>query len=37
MRGLAGDPARDVSLRIAQRISCTFHRENARAVLRRAV
>ena len=35
-RGLAGDTPRDVSLRIAQRISCTLHRENARAVLRRA-
>ena len=31
MRGLAGDTPRDVSLRIAQRISCTLHRENARA------
>ena len=34
--GLAGDTPRDVSLRISQRISCTLHRENARAVLRRA-
>ena len=25
-----------VSLRIAQRISCTLHRENARAVLKRS-
>ena len=31
----AGSPT-DISLRIAQRISCTFHRENARAVLRRS-
>ena len=36
MRGLVGDTPRDVSLRIAQRISCTLHRENARAILRRA-
>jgi hypothetical protein len=30
-----GEPHGDVSLRIAQRISCTLHREAARAVLRR--
>ena len=32
---VAGSPT-DNSLRIAQRISCTLHRENARAVLRRS-
>ena len=32
---VASDTPRDVSLRIAQRISCTLHRENARAILRR--
>ena len=31
----AGSPT-DISLRIAQRICCTLHRENARAVLRRS-
>ena len=31
---VSGSPT-DISLRIAQRISCTFHRENARAILRR--
>ena len=31
----AGSPT-DISLRSAQRISCTLHRENARAVLRRS-
>ena len=31
----AGSPT-DISLRIAQRIRCTLHRENARAVLRRS-
>ena len=36
LRGSVGDTPRDVSLRIAQRISCTLQRENARAVLRRA-
>ena len=36
MRGLAGDTPRDVSFRIAQRSSCTLHRENARAILRRS-
>ena len=30
------DPA-SVSLKIAQRISCTLHRENARAILQRTV
>ena len=35
-RGLATDLPRDKSLRIAQRISCTLHRENARAILRRS-
>ena len=35
-RALVGDTPRDGSLRIAQRISCTLHRENARAVVRRA-
>jgi hypothetical protein len=30
-----GDPS-TVSLKIAQRISCVLHRENARAILRRA-
>jgi hypothetical protein len=29
------EPAHTVSFRIAQRISCTLHRENARAILRR--
>ena len=32
---VAGSPT-DISLRIAQRISCTLHRENARAILRRS-
>ena len=36
LRGLAGDTPRNVSLRIAQRISCSLHRENARAILRRS-
>ena len=36
MRGSAGDTPRDVSLRFAQRISCTLHGENARAILRRS-
>ena len=31
------EEAHNVSLRIAQRMSCTLHRENARAVLRRTV
>ena len=35
-RGHATDAPRDISLRIAQRISCTLHRENARAILRRS-
>ena len=35
-RGLATDLPKDNSLRIAQRISCTLHRENARAILRRS-
>ena len=30
------EDAASVSLRIAQRISCTLHRENARAILRRS-
>ena len=34
--GLSTDLPRDTSLRIAQRISCTLHRENARAILRRS-
>ena len=33
-RGLATDSPKDTSLRIAQRINCTLHRENARAILR---
>ena len=33
---LSGASPMDISLRIAQRISCTLHRENARAVLRRS-
>ena len=36
MRGLVGDTPQDVSVRIAQRISCTLLRESACAVLRRA-
>ena len=36
LRGSAGDTPSDVSLRISQRISCTLHRENARAILRRS-
>ena len=32
-----GERPADASLRIAQRMSCTLHRENARAILRRAV
>ena len=36
MRGSAGDTPSDVSVRIAQHISCTLHRENARAILRRS-
>ena len=35
-RGHASDAPRDISFRIAQRISCTLHRENARAILRRS-
>ena len=35
-RGLATASPMDTSLRIAQRISCTLHRENARAILRRS-
>ena len=35
-RGPSTDLPRDTSLRIAQRISCTLHRENARAILRRS-
>ena len=35
-RGLATDSPKDTSLRIAQRISCTLHRENVRAILRRS-
>ena len=35
-RGLATDLPRDTSLWIAQRISCTLHWENARAILRRS-
>ena len=35
-RGLASSTPSDISLRIAQRISCTLHRENARAILRRS-
>jgi hypothetical protein len=31
------EPAHIISLRIAQRTSCTLHRENARAILRRMV
>ena len=34
-RGLATDLPKDTRLRIAQRISCTLRRENARAILRR--
>ena len=34
--GLATGLPRDTCLRIAQRISCTLHRENARAILRRS-
>ena len=30
------EDAASVSLRIAQRISCTLHKENARAILRRS-
>ena len=37
LRGSVGNTPRDVSLRIAQRISCTLQRENARAVIRRAL
>ena len=36
LRGLAGSTPSDISLRIAQRISCTLHMENARAILRRS-
>ena len=36
MRGSAGDTPRAVSLGIAQRTSCSLHRENARAILRRS-
>ena len=35
-RGVAGNTPGDTSLRIAQRISCALHRENARAILRRS-
>ena len=35
-RGLSTVLPRDTSLRIAQRISCTLHRANARAILRRS-
>ena len=35
-RGLATDSPKDTGLRIAQRFSCTVHRENARAILRRS-
>ena len=34
---LGNDSQASLSLRIAQRISCSLHRENARAVLRRMV
>ena len=34
-RGLSTDLPGDASLQIAQRISCTLHLENARAILRR--
>ena len=34
--GLSTNLPRDTSLQIAQRISCTLHRENARAILRRS-
>ena len=36
-RGLATDLPNETSHRIAQRISCTLHRENARAILRRSL
>ena len=36
MRGSTSDTPSDISLRIAQRISCTLHKENARAILRRS-
>ena len=35
-RGPSTGSSKDTSLRIAQRISCTVHRENARAILRRS-
>ena len=35
-RGPTTGSPMDISLRIAQRISCTLHRENARAILRRS-
>ena len=35
-RGPTAESLTDISLTIAQRISCTIHRENARAVLRRS-
>jgi len=34
--GISGDARGEIALRIAQRMSCTLHRENARAVLRRS-
>ena len=34
--GFSSDIPRDISLRIAQSISCTLHRENARAILGRS-
>ena len=36
MCGSASSNPSDISLKIAQRISCTLQRENARAVLRRS-
>ena len=35
-RGPTAGSSTDISLRIAQRISCTLHRENAHAILRRS-
>ena len=36
MRGLASSTPSNISLRIAQRVSCTLHSENARAILRKS-
>ena len=35
-RGLTSGSPMDISLRIAHRISCTLHKENARVILRRS-